>query len=118
MSEQLSDQYASTHDADSANNINKSHQYTPLHRINHSSIPRHRGKQKSFFSLATELSHYTRLSSRQSNFEKSHTNQSVEYSKIASVISAYSSFIPQDNQDLLQIEYRFDKTAKPKPIRI
>jgi len=112
--------YNDTDNEDSNNHLRQPEntRYVSL-QINHSTSPHHRGKQKSFQSIATELSkysksQYTRLSSQQSGrgHNSRQTNQtlaSVQYS----VVSAYSSFVPAQNDGLLQIEYELEaKTSR------
>jgi len=88
-------------------------EYTSLHRINHSNVPRHRGKQKSYQSLATELTHYTRQTSLKSH-QTAASLASVQYS----VVSAYSSFVPEKNGDILQVGEELDATKSKSQTRL
>ena len=114
------DNEESSHNIDSSNNNHlmapDNTRYVSL-QINHSTSPHHRGKQKSYQSIASELSKLTRISSQgqsrsQARHQSRQTNQtvaSIQYS----VVSAYSSFIPAQNDGLLQIEYELEeKTSK------
>lgn len=102
-------QIVNKHHQKTRNPNSHSVEYTTLKNIHHSA--RHRGKQKSYASIATDLSQLTRLSSKASAIR-------FKYSEIASVASAYSSFVPNNQTDLLQIEYDVKETEKCSQRRI